>query len=133
MDEMIKIILASIFGGTAFGSLALYLVQKRFNKKKDDIELAVEYQDFYRKEIAAREEDKEKQRIEISKLNEKIDKMSSQLEVVISQNKEYIEEIDHNRINLLKHENEISRQVDVIKQKDNVISRLEGENEELRG
>jgi predicted RNase H-like nuclease (RuvC/YqgF family) len=86
VEDMIKIVFASIFGGGGLGALALYLIQRKLNKKKEDVQLAVEYQSFYRKEIDQREKDK-------YELNKKIKEISDQLEQMIKNNNELSKEV----------------------------------------
>ena len=114
MEEMIKVIIVSLFGGGAIGSIALFLIQKKYNKKKEDIELAVQYQDFYRKEIASREKDKKELSDELDSIKQKISNLVSQNEVLIKrvvEGKKTIKEKSDNIKRWEKYCDELKRSV----------------------
>jgi len=133
MDEgMVKIVLASMFGGSGLGAIALFIIQKKLNKKKEDVELAIKYQEFYREEIKQRELDKEEQKKEIDTLKIKLSEISDKLEKFVKQNKIFKEEIDSNKKNLSRWEEENEKLRSTINQKDKLIACQEEEIDELK-
>ena len=91
-------------------ALVTLLIAKLLGKKKEDIELALNYQKFY-KDL-------------ITDLEGKIERLSNKVEILIDKDNEKSLTIEGQRANLLKWENNCSRLEQIIKQKDKQISKL---------
>lgn len=99
-----------LIGAILGSSLFTWILSKLFNRKKEDIELALNYQKFY-KDL-------------IEDLEEKIEKLSGKVETLIDKDNEKSQTIEEQRANLLKWETNCQRLEGIITKKDKQISKL---------
>lgn len=94
-------IAGAVLGSNLFTSIVSIYFSKRLGKKREDIETALKYQEFYQKHIGDL-------RKEIEELTEKVNKL-------IEQDNEKTNTIEEQRANLLRWENNCQRLEDIIK------------------
>jgi peptidoglycan hydrolase CwlO-like protein len=108
MDEQTSLISSILTSGLFFSILTLVL-SKLLGKKKEDIEIALKYQEYYKKHIKS--------------LEEKIEKLSIKVEELIKADRENI-------VNLRRWENNVDELKTTIKLKDQRLSDVINELEE---
>jgi len=99
-------IISTILGS----SLVTGLVGWILGKRKEDIEVALKYQEFYQKHI--------------DDLKEKISELEKKVTILIQQDEKKTLLIDEQRLNLLKWEENCIRLEGIIKEKDRQIAKL---------
>jgi len=99
-------IISTILGS----SLVTGLVGWILGKRKEDIEVALKYQEFYQKHI--------------DDLKEKIAELEKKVTILIEQDEKKTLLIDEQRLNLLKWEENCIRLEGIIKEKDRQIAKL---------
>jgi len=99
-----------LIGAVLGSSLVTWVLSKIFSKKKEDIELALNYQKFY-KDL-------------IEDLENKVERLTSKVEILIEKDNEKSVTIEDQKNNLLRWENNCNRLESIIKSKDKQISKL---------
>jgi len=99
-----------VAGSSVFSSVSTLLISKSLGKKKEDIEVALRYQEFYQKHI--------------NDLRKEIEQLTEKVNTLIEQDKEKESTIEQQRLNLLRWEDNCNRLEGVIKQKDKQIAKL---------
>lgn len=106
-------ILGAIFGS----SIATIIISKWLGKKKEDIEIALKYQEYYQKHIDDLKKDMKELKDEVHNLSKMVE---HQEETINNQNK-----------NLSKWENENKKLRITVKEREKVIARQEEEIDKL--
>jgi len=109
------------FSGTAIGGA---LIGKWLNKKKDDLEIKLKEQVFYKTLISDIQEQRDLEQCEISELKEEVEKLSQKINELLESNKEKDEIIEDQRKNVLRWEQNCERLEAIIKQEQTKVSDL---------
>ena len=115
------------FSGTAVGGA---LIGKWLNKKKDDLEVKLKEQVFYKNLIEDIQNQRSVEQCEIAKLKEEIENLSQKINKLLESNKEKDYIIASYKNNVLRWEDNCIRLEKIIKEKDKQISKLFQEIEE---
>jgi len=105
-----------LLGAILGSSLFTWVLSKLLGKKKEDIELALSYQDFYKGLI--------------NDLENKVEVLTDKVELLLKQDEKKNDLIEGQRKNLLKWESNCERLEIIIGQKDEQIAKLFEEIEE---
>ncbi len=109
------------FSGTAIGGA---LIGKWLDKKKDDLEVKLKEQVFYKNLIKDLQEQRDLEQCEISELKEEVEKLSQKINELLESNKEKDEIIEDQRKNVLRWEQNCERLEAIIKQEQKKVSNL---------
>lgn len=105
-------IISTVAGSSLFTAVVGFLLGKR----KEDIEVALKYQEFYQKHI--------------TDLKQEIDALTAKVEILIEQDNDKSVTIEQQRDNLLRWENYCEELKGIVKSKDKQITKLFKEIEE---
>ena len=99
-----------LIGAVLGSSLVTWVLGKIFSKSKEDIELALNYQDFYKGLI--------------NDLEEKVDDLSSKIQTLVERDRENVQTIEEQRALILRYEAACQRSEGIIIKKDKQITKL---------
>lgn len=117
--ELTEAILA--FSGTAVGGA---IIGKWLNKKKDDLEVKLKEQVFYKTLIDDIEKQRKVEKDEIVKLKNEVKLLSNKITELLNSNREKDEIIQDQRKNVLRWEQNCERLESIIKQEQKKVSNL---------
>jgi len=118
--EFILYLIGTFIGGSAGGAL----IAKVLNKAKDDLEVQLKEQVFYKTLIEDIQKERAKEQAEIKELKSEISELSEKISVLIADNKTKDDIIKDQSNNLKRYENTCSKYESIIQEKDKLIAKF---------